>query len=222
MPTDGQVDEGRGDVDRIDTLVGHSADVTRPHIADHPEFGLPSSGRHEFASRADLTVWAPVGPSPPMKSVQRYAAEGQQAQRQGQRQRACGEGSTKGPSIVDHLIRCNASRGKSDVDCDYLTLTARTIPEGGNLGAFGAGRSKVAGNGGVRAASSALDVAELGWNLHRRAELGDLGAESLQHPPAQCRAAFDGDHSTRHGVAHDDLSGPVRGHRHGREAILRW
>ena len=41
MPPDRQVNEGRGDVDRIDTLVGHGADVTRPHIADHPEFDCP-------------------------------------------------------------------------------------------------------------------------------------------------------------------------------------
>src|SRR5688572_17602167 len=206
MPTDGQVNEGRGDVDRIDTLVGHSADVTRPHIADHPEFRLPSSGRYEFARLADLTVWASVGPCAPMKSVERYAAERQQAQRQGQRQRGCGEGSTKGPPVVDYLIRRNASRGKSDVDCDYLTLTARTIPEGGDLGAFSAGSREVAGNGGVRAASSAFDVAELGGDLHCRRELGDLGAESLQHPPAQRRTALDGDHGTPHRVAHDDLT----------------
>jgi hypothetical protein len=81
MPTDGQVDEGGGDIDRIDTLVGHRADVAGPHIADHPEFGLPSSGRNEFANLADLTVWAPVDPSPPMEYIERYAAQRQQAQR---------------------------------------------------------------------------------------------------------------------------------------------
>src|SRR5215217_3606163 len=220
MPTDGQVDEGRGDVDRIDTLVGHRADVAGPHIADHPEFGLLSSGRNEFASLADLTVWAPVDPSPPMEYIERYAAQRQQAQRQGQRQRASRKGSTKSPLVIDHLIRRNASRGKSDVDCDYLALTARTIPEGRNLGACSAGSRKGARNCGVRATGSAFDIAELGGDLHRRGELGDLGAEPLQHPPAQRRPAFDSDYRTGHRVAHDDLSGPVRGHGHRREPIL--
>ena len=129
--------------------------------------------------------------------------------------------SPEGPSVVDHLVRRNASRRKSDVDCDYLTLTTRAIAERGDLGSLSAGGSKVAGNRGVRAASSALDVAELGGDLHHRGELVDLGAESLQHPPAQRRAALDGDHGTRHRVAHHDLGGPVRGHRHRREAIIR-
>ena len=81
-----------------------------------------------------------------MNSVQRKRAQGKQTQRQGQRQRASRESSAKGPLVVDHLIRRYASRRESDVDCDYLTFTARAIAEGGDLRALGASRRKVAGN----------------------------------------------------------------------------
>jgi len=121
--------------------------VTGPHIADHPKFRLPSTGGHEFASLTDLTVWIPVGANSPMNSVQRKPSEGKQAQRQGQWQRAGGESSAEGPLVFDYLIRRYASRRESDIDCDYLTFTARAIAEGGDLSALGASGCKVAGNG---------------------------------------------------------------------------
>ena len=53
MPADGEVDDGRGDVDRVDPLVGHRADVTGPDVADDPELALPRSGRHELRHPGD-------------------------------------------------------------------------------------------------------------------------------------------------------------------------
>ena len=52
----------RSDVDGIDALVGYGADVTRPDIADHAEFRLPSTCGHEFARPADspLVLSAPA------------------------------------------------------------------------------------------------------------------------------------------------------------------
>ena len=205
--------------------------MARPDIIDNSEFRLPSTGRHEFAHLADLLLipggtaprapGAAIHPGPPMKAIQRNGAEGQQAQCQGQRKRLSRESPSDRPAILDHLVGGDSARRKADVDRHHFAFAARSVAKGWDLGALCAGGSKCAGNGGVGAASGALDVAELGWNLHRRAELRDRGAEALQHWPAQRRTAVGGDHGTSDGVVHDHLRRTIRGHHHGGEAIVR-
>ena len=58
MPANGEVDQGRGDVDRVDPLVGHRADVAGADVVDDPELGLPGAGRHELAGPGDLAAGA--------------------------------------------------------------------------------------------------------------------------------------------------------------------
>ena len=184
MAAYGKIDQGRGDVDRIDPLVGHRADMARPDIVDHPEFRLPGTGRHEFAHLADLAVGLHVDPSPPMNG--RNSAIPPRTSRP--KARASGSGLAEkarpsGPLVVDHLVRRDATRGKPDVDRHYLALATRSVAKGRNLRTLGAGSSKVAGDSGVWTAGGALDVAELGWYLHHCAELRDRNAEALQHAP---------------------------------------
>ena len=163
VPADGQVDQGGGDVDRVDPLVGHRADVAGPDVADHPELGLPRPGRHELADPGDLAV---VARRRPRRGG--AAAAGRSRRAPAGRARApaaAGRPRRRGrPSSGSRPARCavTAPAGKP-----MSTPTTSPSPRGPSV-KVGVGASSVPAGGGEagRRSSSGLpavhfDVAEL-------------------------------------------------------------
>ena len=123
------------DVDRVDPLVGHRADVTRPDVADDPELALPRSGRHELADpghRAtggarrrrpdDAAGTGRCRRAPAVRGPAPAAAAGR-------------ERPADRPEVVDLLVAGHRARREADVDLDDLALAARTVAEGRDLAA---------------------------------------------------------------------------------------
>ena len=117
-------------------------------------------------------------------------------------------------------VAATVSRWEADVHRNHLALTARAVPEGRDLRALRAGGGKGAGHGGVRATRRALDVAELGRDLHGGFEGRHLRAQALQQPDPQCRAVPGVHHRAAHGVAHRHLGRPIGRQRHRGEPVV--
>ena len=150
MAVHGEVDQGRGDVDGIDPLVGHRADVARSHVAEHPELALARAHRHELGGPGDLGTGARVDAGPSVQGEQGRSSQDEQPQSQGERQRTGGERPGQGPDLLDLLVAGQGAGREADLDLDELARTARTVPEGGLLRVVGARRGVLARHLGVR------------------------------------------------------------------------
>ena len=128
VSADGQVEQGGGDVDRVDPLVDERAHRAGTDAVQHPELALAGSDRVELGNGGRLEAGTGVT-ADRRRAAHRARAPSTSSGGDPERERLSGERAIQRPHLSQVLVHGNRTGGEADDGDDHITGRPRLVVE---------------------------------------------------------------------------------------------